>query len=349
MKRILVLFTVVTFSVGIVFADEAVLIDFSKLVPDILQGQQEQGVLPQNKQTVMDFSTNAGSSFTAEQKSVMKTSLAIENWLVKLAQSSQTVQNESLSFTKSAASKQFSNVMGVRVHFPVANFNSYAKILPPFDIPAYEFTAVDDQGVISKPDEKPAATRFENGYGIIKNVGAVKAIAVEAYGLNFPCTLSAILIDGSGKEQVVFLGALTYDGWAQLRWDNPQYIQNVRNRTYHLNPLYPIQAPYIKFGGFIVQRDATNAQIVDTDFVTYFKEVRVIYDKAELEVDRDINDEDTWKIIEDREAAKAKIEAKDFGKDQVFRYLEQRKQATEANFTDPVAGEGGAANAGANP
>lgn len=345
MKRILVLFTVVALATGAVFADEAVLIDFSKLVPDILQGQQEQGVLPQNKQTVMDFSTNAGSSFTAEQKSVMKTSLVIDNWLVKLAQSSQTVTNESLSFTKVTTSKQFTNVMGVRVHFPVASYNSYAKVLPPFDIPAYEFTAVDDQGAISKPEEKPAKSRFEDGYGVLKNVGAVKAIAVEAYGLNFPCTLFAILIDGSGKEQVVYLGALNYDGWAQLKWDNPQYIQNVRNRTYHMNPLYPIQAPYIKFGGFIIQRDAANAQIVDTDFVGYFKEVRVIYDKAELDVERDINDEDTWKIIEDREATKAKVEAKDFGKDQVFRYLEQRKQATETNFTDPVAGEGGAAPA----
>ncbi|MDR2467580.1 MAG: flagellar filament outer layer protein FlaA [Spirochaetaceae bacterium] len=345
MKRILVLFALVLFAAGSVFADEAVLIDFSKLVPDILDGQQEQGVLPQNRQTVMDFSTNAGSSFTAEQKSVMKTSLAVENWLVKLAQSSKTVLNDSLSFTRIAKSKQHENVMGVRVHFPVANFNSYAKILPPFDIPAYEYTEVSETGDLSKPAEKPAQTRFEGGYGLVKNVGSVKAIAVDAYGLNFPCTLSAIIIDGSGIEQVVFLGPLNYDGWATLRWDNPQYIQNVRNRVYHLNPLYPIQAPYVKFGGFIIQRDAANAQIVDTDFVAYFKEVRVLFDKAELEMERDINDEDTWSIIEDRELEKAKIEGKDFGKDQVFRYLEERKHYTagdEDKFLNPAAAQGGA-------
>ena len=138
---------------------------------------------------------------------------------------------------------------------------------------------------------------------------------------------------------------MNFDGWAQLKWDNPQYIRQVRNRVYKLVPLYPIAAPYIKFGGFIVQRDAADAGLVDTDFVTYFKEVRVIYDKAELDVDRDINDEDTWNIITDREAEKAKIESKDFGKDQVFRYLEDRKQAKETAFTDPFQAAGGGAGA----
>ncbi|MDR2481350.1 MAG: flagellar filament outer layer protein FlaA [Spirochaetaceae bacterium] len=339
MKRILVLFTFIMFAVSAAFADEAVLIDFSKLVPDILQGQEDQGVLPQNKQTVMDFSVNAGSSFTAEQKSMMKTSLAIENWLVQLAQSSQTVKNNELSFTRTSASKQFTNVMGVRVHFPVANYNSFAKIVPPFEIPAFEFNEVSDNGELSKPAEKPTQARFENGYGVVRNVGSLKAVAVEVYGLNFPCVLYAMISDGSGKQQVVNMGPINFDGWAQLKWENPQYISNVRNRAYHISPLYPTAMPYVRFDGFVVQRDAANAQIVDTDFVTYFKEVRVIYDKAELDVDRDIDDESTWKIQEDREAVKAKNEAKDFGKDQVFRYLEERKQAKETTFTDPAAAE----------
>ena len=28
--------------------------------------------------------------------------------------------------------------MGVRIHFPLADFNSWAKIQPPFEIPAFE-------------------------------------------------------------------------------------------------------------------------------------------------------------------------------------------------------------------
>lgn len=335
MKRILVLFAVAALVTGVAFADETVLIDFSKLVRDILQDKEAEGLLPQNKQTVMDFSSNAGNSFTPEQRAVMKTSLAIENWNVQLAQSSVTVLNRNLSFTKTVASKQHTNVLGVRVHFPVANYNSYAKVVPPFEIPAYEFGTVADDGSITRTDDMTGVSRFENGYGVLKNVGAVKAIAVEAYGLNFPCSLYAIIQDGAGQEQVVFMGALTYDGWATLRWDNPQYIQDVRNRTYKLTPLYPTVAPYIKFGGFIIQRDAANADIVDRDFVTYFKEVRVIYDKAELDADRDIKDEEAWKIIETRELDKAKNEGKDFGKEQVFRYLETRKQAKEDAFQEP--------------
>jgi hypothetical protein len=336
MKRILVIIGVM-FAVGSVFADEQVLIDFSKLTSDILQGQEQQGILPQNKQTLMDFSGTAGNSYTSEQKSVMKTSLAIDNWLVTLAQSSQTVLNKTQSYVKTTASAQYGNVLGVRVHFPVANYNSWARIAPPFDIPAYEFSAVSDDGVISAPQEKPnfvtGVSRFQNGYGVVKNVGSIKAIAVEAYGLNFPCTLSAVFADGSGKEQVVAMGSLRYDGWAQLRWDNPQYIQNVRNRAVRLYPLYPTNAPYIRFAGFIVQRDAADTEIVGNDFVAYFKEVRVIYDKAELETERDIDDEATWDIVSERESDRQKVESKSFGTEQVIRFLEERKKAPESTFT----------------
>jgi hypothetical protein len=224
----------------------------------------------------------------------------------------------------------------------VGNFNAWAKIVPPFDIPAYNFDGVGDDGTISAPGEKPnfntTPSRFENGYGVVKNVGAIKAIAVEVYGLNFPCTLSAIIIDGMGQEKIINMGPLNYDGWAMLRWDNPQYIQEVRNRSLRIYPLYPSYAPYIRFGGFIIQRDGSDAQIVNSDLIAYFKEVRVIYDKAELTTERDIDDESTWDIISEREAARATVEAKNFGRDLVVRYLEKEKEAPETAFTDPMAG-----------
>ena len=67
----------------------------------------------------------------------MKTSLAIENWYVQLASSSRTVNNQAMSYTKEsklkASAKPFDGeemanktVMGVRVHFPLAMYNSYA-------------------------------------------------------------------------------------------------------------------------------------------------------------------------------------------------------------------------------
>jgi hypothetical protein len=174
-------------------------------------------------------------------------------------------------------------------------------------------------------------TRFEDGYGVLKNVGAIKSIAVNVYGLNFPHSLNAIYVDDQGVEKEVFMGYLNYDGWAQLTWENPAYVQEVRARTMRIYPLYPHNSSYIKFSGFRIKRDGADA---GNDFVTYFKDVKVIYDKAVLEPgNADVDDESEWNIRRDRENAKAATEMKNFGEDQVFRYNETTKQAPQATFS----------------
>jgi hypothetical protein len=332
MKRMFILVAIVLFAFGPLFAEEAVLIDFSKLAADIMPNQDN--VLTQNRQTMMDYSNVAGGSFTSEQKAVMKTSLAITNWEVVLASSSRTVGNLILSYTAEAPSKQWGTVMGLRVHYPVEPFNSWAIVKPPFEIPAFEPQAnVDDDGNIEAADDNNGITgpsRFEDGYGVVKNVGTIKSVAVNAYGLNFPHGLSAIIIDNQGVQKPVFMGYLNYDGWGELRWDNPAYIQEVRNRDLRLYPLYPTSTPFVKFGGFMVQRDAAKE---GGDFIGYFKDVKIIYDKAVLDTDRDIDDESLWQIIQTRETARKIWEMERFGQNQVLRYLEQQKQATENTFT----------------
>ncbi|MCX7030439.1 MAG: flagellar protein, partial [Spirochaetes bacterium] len=130
------------------FADTSVLVDFAKLAADVTIGT---GKVPnENKATVMDFSEVAGSSFTDEERAAMKTSLALDNWEVLLASSSRSVANQSFSMTKEAAVKSTAKkipgtdteiggkkVLGVRVHFPVESYNSWAIVKPPFEIPAY--------------------------------------------------------------------------------------------------------------------------------------------------------------------------------------------------------------------
>ncbi len=331
MKRMFILLAIVLLTAGVLFADEAVLIDFSKLVADIIPDQDDNPT--QNRATMMDYSNVAGGSFTQEQKAVMKSSLAIPNWDVVLASSSRTVANQIRSYAMEAPSKQFGAVMGVRVHFPVEPFQSWAIIKPPFDIPAFELPAdVDDQGNITASGNGSISgpSRFEDGFGVVKNVGTIKAIAVDAYGLNFPHALSAILIDSQGIEQTVFLGYLRFDGWQQLQWNNPQYVQAVRNRELRLYPLYPTSTPFVKFGGFLIQRDAAHE---GGDFIGYFKDVKIIYDKAVLDDERDIDDEALWNIIKEREAQKKAFEMSQFGHQQVLRYLEGQKQATESSFT----------------
>jgi hypothetical protein len=340
MKRMFILVAIVLFIAGSLFAEEAVLIDFSKLTADIIPNQDNAPT--QNRATMMDYSNVAGGSFTTEQRAVMKTSLAITNWDVVLASSSRTVDNQVRSFTAEAPSKQFGTVMGIRIHFPVEPYNSWARIKPPFEIPAYEAQAdVDDEGNIQPADGNSTSatgfSRFEDGYGVVKNVGTIKSVAVNAYGLNFSHGLSACVLDSTGKEQIMFLGYLNYDGWGELRWDNPQYIQAVRNRELRIYPLYPTTTPFIKFNGFLIQRDAAKE---GGDFVGYIKDVKVIYDKAVLDTDRDIDDESIWNIIRDRETDKKRWEMSRFGAQQVLRYLEAQKQATETEFqTSPTVNE----------
>jgi hypothetical protein len=334
MKKIFILIAVTLLTVGAVFAEEAILIDFTKLAADITVNGGDDDKPNQNRRTMMDYATVAGSSFTTEQKQVMKTSLAIANWEVQLASSSRTVGNISRSFTNEAPSKQWGSVMGARVHFPVESFNSWAIIKPPFEIPAYEPSAeVDDDGTVQASEEGASFTgpsRFEEGYGVVKNVGILKSVAVDAYGLNFPHSLSAILLDSQGNEKTIFLGYLNFDGWGELRWENPGYIQSVRNRELRIFPLYPEATPFVKFGGFLIQRDGAKE---GGDFIGYFRDVKIIYDKAVLDTERDIDDEALWGIIRDRETAKKTFEMEQFGHNQVLRYLESQKQATENSFT----------------
>jgi hypothetical protein len=161
-------------------------------------------------------------------------------------------------------------------------------------------------------------------------VGTIKSIAVNAFGLNFPHSLSVILIDNEGNQKTMFVDYLNFDGWAELRWDNPQYVQHVRNRELRLYPLYPTSTPFVKFGGFLIKRDADKA---GGDFITYFRDVKIIYDKAVLDTDRDIDDESLWKIIQTREEAKKRFEMSRFGQNQILHYLDLQKQASESDFT----------------
>ncbi len=391
-------------------ADEAVLMDFNLLKADIIPDPANQGVMTQNRATMMDFSSTAGASFTAEQKKQMVTSLAIGNWDVILASSAQSILNNELSYTKEAAvsssAKQFGGqtVFGVRIHFPTAPFNSWARIKPPFEIPAFEPKAtIDDQGVITPvaasgsssstgtttaasgtsstgtstaaagtttaasststtgasstgtaTASAPASTaatdpinanlsRFEGSYdttskiitayGIVKNVGTLKSVAVTVRGLQFPHGLYAVLTDQNNDEHMVFMGYLNFDGWKELRWDNPQYVSQVRNRELRIDPLYPASVPFIRLAGFVITRDAND---VGGDFVAYFKDVKLLYDRAVLDPVRDINDEAVWGIISDREKERKIIESRSFGNTQVERYLEKAKQDTNSGFGPPT-------------
>lgn len=347
---------------GVIMADQAVLIDFSTLKADILPQANAAGkeVSSQNRATMMDFSATAGRSFKEEELKAMRTSLAVANWEVVLASSSKSIANQRYSYTLEVPAKldgKDVTVLGIRVHFPVASFNSWARIKPPFEIPAFEAKAtVADDGKIT-PSEKTdqtdvinsRMTRFEGTYdansrtksafGVVKNVGVIKKVVLNVKCLNFPHGISVVLKDENNEEKVMFMGYLDKngEGWRELTWENPAYITEIRNRELRVYPLYPKSTPFFKFDSFIVQRDAESD---GGDFVAYVRDVKLIYDKAVPDMNESfdgIEDEDTWGIIKAREDERKRIEAKRFGNQQVLRYLESKKIEVRDSFETTTA------------
>ncbi|MDR1400570.1 MAG: flagellar filament outer layer protein FlaA [Treponema sp.] len=353
MKRIFVFAVATLVAVGSAFADEKSLIDFRELAADVTpdgqkilitqDGQKADGNT-QNNATLMDFRSQAGAFASPEQRNAMISSLAIANWDVVFTSSARTLENRRLSYTREAPNAardkdtgeltgETETVMGVRIHFPVEAYNSSARIVPPFPIPGFDKESTEEGQEATPYASASRFKPFENGdgtadrgKGIIYNVGTIKSVQVEVYGLNFPHKLSIILIDNLGNEKIIPMGTLNYEGWGRLTWTNPQYVTDVRNREQRLYPIYPQSQTFIRFGGFIVQKDASAP---GGDFISYFKEVRVIYDQAVYETSepRDIIDEDVWKIIDTRETFQNRTDLLQFGNDAVQQYLDTARQA----------------------
>ena len=345
MKKTFILVAMAFLLMGAVaVAEEAIIVDFALLNADIIADPN--GKMTQNRRTVMDYGKVAGASYTDEQKALMRTSLALEQWDVELNSSAQNPLSVATSTIKEAEvraeGEKFAGqkLMGVRILFPEWTNNANAKIKPGFLIPAYEKMAqVDDQGNLQEPTDEDKASgksRFEDGYGIVRNTGVIKSIAVNTYGMNFPHGLYVLLRDQNNVVKRYFMGYLLFDGWREMIWNNPSYIANVKSRELRLYPVYPTALPHVAFEGFLITRDAAHD---GGDAIAYFKDVKIIYDKAVLTTVRDFADEDIWGIQAERETKRKKIEVEKFGQTQVLRFLEQEKMATEEGFTPSEGSE----------
>lgn len=305
-------------------AEEALLLDFSSLAADFPSDEPKE-----NGATMVDFSGVAGSGYTDEEKAVMKTSLAIQNWEIVLSSSSRTVLNQSQSIVRSAKVREGSanfpgdTVMGVRVHFPSEMYNGWALVSPPFEIPAYmdKATVGSDGEMVVDAEEVGRGTMFDNT-GVVKNVGVLKSLSMNVHGLNFPHSVSVILKDENNEEQEIHMGNMRFDGWRKMMWENPNYISEARNRELRVFPLYPRSAPMRKLAGLRIYRDAA---FEGGDFVGYFKDIHLTFDKALLTLERDIDDEGVWGILQKREEARRNAELRRLGHLQVLRYLENKK------------------------
>ena len=375
MKRTFIVFAIIFLLLGtFAICEESVLIDFTLLEQDMISLTDESGDSgnlnkEQNRRTVMNYGAAAGATFTESQKSLMRTSLALGNWEVVLNSSARNSTSLSLSKVVAAQvrdTKPMKNaygeiedvdvtvpfhgekVLGVRVVFPTTSVNANAMIVPPFEIPAYERMAyIDDEGNVAMNEDgqrvdesgeviSTSTTRFEEAYGVVKNVGTLKSISVTTMGMNYPYALYVWLKDTENVERRYYMGTLGFDGWKELQWDNPTYITDVRAREIRIYPIYPRGLPFVKFMGFQIVRDAAQA---GGDFIGYFKDVKIIYDKAVLTTERDIADEDLWNIVSEREASKQNYEMTRFGEKQVDRFLEYSKYAQESTFKSSLEAE----------
>ncbi len=345
MKKTFILVAMAFLLMGAVaVAEEAVIVDFALLNADIIADPN--GKMTHNRRTIMDYGQVAGASYTDEQKALMRSSLALEQWEVELNSSAQNPLSVGASTIKEAEVRAEGDkfggqkLMGVRILFPEWANNANAKIKPGFLIPAYEKMAqVDDQGNLQEPtaeDKASGKSRFEDGYGIVRNTGVIKSIAVNTYGMNFPHGLYVLLRDQNNVVKRYFMGYLLFDGWREMIWSNPSYIANVKSRELRLYPVYPTALPHVAFEGFLITRDAAHD---GGDAVAYFKDVKIIYDKAVLTTVRDFADEDICGIQTEREMKRKKIEVEKFGHTQVLRFLEQEKMATEEGFTPSEGSE----------
>jgi hypothetical protein len=315
MKKILVFLAALLIVTGAAIAEESVLIDFNELLDDY-QGQHQA--------TLVDFSSVAGTRYTEEEKAAMNTSLYVGNWDVQLSSSSRSVTNDRYSYVRPVTvgdnASQFagSQVMGIRAHFPQGSFNSYAWVRPPFSIPAYATSPV--------VEDAPRGDQF-TGFGVVKNVGVIKNVKVNVYGMNYPMGMAVVIRDEQEQTQQIPLGYLNFDGWRQLSWANPNYINEVRNREIKKVPLYPRSAPSITLDSLQFYRDAMQE---GGDFIVYVKDIVVTYDQAVImDVDTDLNHEEVWGILAQREEERRNAELNRLGNIQVLRYLEQQKMHQE--------------------
>ncbi len=314
MRRIDVLGVLLLFWGGVALtAVENPLIDFTPL------SALDNAAQNQNAATFRDFKESAGLGYTEEELAEMNTSLYVENWRIKLNPSSNFVANDRLSFVRVAPVEQTArkyaglDVMGIRVSYPEGAFNSHATLAPPFRIPSFEVAGQTiDQGT----------TFIQNG--LLENVGVLKAVKVNVLGRNYPIRMVLVLRDNDYVEHRIDMGLIDFRGWTEVEWRNPNYITDVKKRDLKKNPLYPffsISDQTMSFDRIVFVRDALYPEI--TDFVTYIKDVRLVYDLAMIESVVDVNDEALWGILYEKQLQQQKEETRLLGEREILEVLER--------------------------
>jgi len=239
----------------------------------------------------------------------------LDSWRIVLASSANTIKNNTLSYCRSVPSQRFGNVLGARIHFPKWRFLSWALVMPPYELFVYH----DNGAYVNE-----TADGGENSLvmGVLANVGQVKSISSWVYGLNYTHQVGLRIRDRDERIHEYFMGSTHFDGWRRLVWMNPNYAESVGDRSLQRVPLYPRSYPFIKFDSYAVYKPEIDS---GGDYVIYFKDVVVNYDRAIIREELDIDDEAAWGILATETLERKMIELKRIGDVLKLRRQEERR------------------------
>lgn len=281
--------------------------------------------------TLIDFAITgnadnlqAAGDDTNEVVSVQQ-NLYNDNWVVWLNESARLTENRRNSYVTNVDSKgnngawEAGKVLGVRVHFPLQAWNSYALVKPAYQLEMYG--GAD-------------GTKYTEGKGVIHNVGEIKSISSWVYGRNYLVSYFVNLQNELGELKSYPMGTLYFSGWRQVKWENREYLANVRDRVLVRKPLYPRMIPSVKLDslGFYRTKDT-----VGGDFIAYVKDVTMEYDVVVVDFEEDIDDEATWQLLKTENERKQAIENARIREAAELQQLEERRMGGDAQQQDAGA------------
>ncbi len=238
----------------------------------------------------------------------------LDNWLVALTNSSgENMISQRDSYSKKVTSPERGTVLGVRVKFPEWPYAGEALIKPKFPI---------------LPFTKDGAYASINN-GVVTNVGSIKEFSMWANGRNFPFTVGVRLADIKGVIKEFGLGSLLYVGWRRLVYSNPFFSERVFNNITPNSRIYPSEIPLLRFEQISIYRPGNQA---GGEFVGYFGNINVSYTPYLADMPIDINDEETWGIIQQQQQERATLINSTLY-DEILNY-EYAKQRIQANDDD---------------
>ena len=283
-------------------------------------------------ETLIDFSIIGDEAAMADPEGDTNTVLKLsdfytDNWIVSLNSSADTIVNQTLSYVTNTESKGNNGiwgegpvkVMGIRAHYPLEDWNSYAQITPPYAIEIYG----GDDG-----------KKFTGGKGVIQNVQTVKSISSWVYGRNFLVMYYVNLANQDGMVTSYPMGYTYFSGWRELTWDNSSYIATAQKRALKREPMYPRLIPSIRLDSLLFYR---TKDTLGGNFITYVKDISVEYEPAYVDLEEDINDEGTWHILETEQDRKRALDKKRLEEIQELREIEKLRTQDAAAGNDTAA------------